>query len=131
MGTGRPRRDQPLRHRHRLTDGLRSGARACSSGGRNDRNIRPFPRFNARETIVKGAGYIISVFSVMLLGAGAWQQASKQPWTLICLLLGMATSIVGMMLRYASYRREQAEKAGSAPQASTSRPASSRISPSS
>jgi hypothetical protein len=81
---------------------------------------------------VKGAGYIISVFSVMLLGAGSWQQASKQPLTLVCLLLGMATSIVGMMLRYASYRKEQAEKAASAPQASaTSRPAASRISPSS
>jgi hypothetical protein len=60
---------------------------------------------------VKGAGYIISVFSVLLLGGAAFEQASKQPLTLLCLLLGMATSIVGMLMRYSAYRKEQAEKA--------------------
>jgi hypothetical protein len=56
---------------------------------------------------LKGVGYLVSILSVLLLGAAAWQQASKQPLTLACLLLGMATSVVGMFLRYAAYRREK------------------------
>ena len=56
---------------------------------------------------MKGVGYLVSILSVLLLGTAAWQQASKQPLTLACLLLGMATSVVGMFLRYAAYRREK------------------------
>ena len=56
---------------------------------------------------MQGGGYIISIVSVMLLGAGAWHQASKQPLTLACLILGMVASIVGMLMRYASYRKDQ------------------------
>jgi hypothetical protein len=57
---------------------------------------------------VKGFGYLISVVSVLLLGAGAFKSASQEPLLLFCLLAGMATSIVGMALRYYSYRRDEA-----------------------
>ena len=57
---------------------------------------------------MKGAGYIISIVSVLLLGAGAWQQAAKHPLTLACLILGMIASIVGMLMRYTSFRKDRA-----------------------
>jgi hypothetical protein len=59
---------------------------------------------------VKGVGYLISIVSVFLLAAGSLKTASKEPLLLLCLVAGMTTSIVGMGLRYWSYRREQAEK---------------------
>ena len=62
-----------------------------------------------------GAGYIISILSVLLLGAAAWQQAARENLTLVLLLLGMATSIVGMLMRFIVHRREQAEKERAAP----------------
>jgi hypothetical protein len=59
---------------------------------------------------VKGFGYLISILSVFLLAAGSFKNAAQEPLLLVCLLAGMATSIVGMILRYLSYRREQREK---------------------
>jgi multisubunit Na+/H+ antiporter MnhG subunit len=59
---------------------------------------------------VKGVGYLISILSVFLLAAGSLKTASKDPLLLICLIAGMTSSIVGMALRYADYRREQREK---------------------
>lgn len=56
---------------------------------------------------MKGIGYLISILSVFLLGAAASKGASKEPLLLLCLIAGMATSIVGMALRYLSYRREK------------------------
>jgi hypothetical protein len=56
---------------------------------------------------VKGFGYLVSTLSVLLLGAAASKGASKEPLLLLCLIAGMATSIVGMGLRYYSYRRDQ------------------------
>jgi membrane protein DedA with SNARE-associated domain len=58
--------------------------------------------------LVKGLGYIVSTLSVLLLGAAASKGASKEPLLLACLIAGMATSIVGMWLRYYSYRRDDA-----------------------
>ncbi|HEX8064710.1 MAG TPA: hypothetical protein VF535_16040 [Allosphingosinicella sp.] len=57
---------------------------------------------------MKGLGYIVSTLSVLLLGAAASKGASKEPLLLACLIAGMATSIVGMWLRYYSYRRDDA-----------------------
>jgi hypothetical protein len=57
---------------------------------------------------VKGFGYLISIVSVLLLGTAAWKGASKEPLLLLCLIAGMTTSIVGMALRYYSYRRDEA-----------------------
>ena len=55
---------------------------------------------------MKGFGYLISIVSVLLLGAAAWRGASEDPVLLVCLIAGIATSIAGMGLRYWSYRRE-------------------------
>ena len=57
---------------------------------------------------MKGFGYIVSTLSVLLLGAAASKGASKEPLLLLCLVAGMATSIIGMWLRYYSYRRDDA-----------------------
>jgi hypothetical protein len=60
---------------------------------------------------VKGFGYLVSTLSVLLLGAGAFKGASQEPFLLLCLIAGMATSIVGMWLRYASYKRDEEKQA--------------------
>jgi len=57
---------------------------------------------------VKGFGYLVSTLSVLLLGAAASKGASEEPLLLLCLIAGMATSIIGMWLRYYSYRRDDA-----------------------
>jgi hypothetical protein len=57
---------------------------------------------------VKGFGYLVSTLSVLLLGAAAFKGASEEPLLLLCLITGMATSIVGMWLRYYSYKRDEA-----------------------
>jgi membrane protein DedA with SNARE-associated domain len=57
---------------------------------------------------VKGFGYIVSTLSVLFLGAAASKGASEEPLLLACLVAGMVTSIVGMWLRYYSYRRDDA-----------------------
>jgi hypothetical protein len=59
---------------------------------------------------VKGFGYLLSILSVFLLAAGSFKTASQQPVLLLCLLAGMATAIVGMLLRWLDHRREQREK---------------------
>ena len=64
-----------------------------------------------RVSIFKGVGYLTSTLSVMLLGIVSWKSASSNPWMLACLLLGMATSIMGMCERWISHRLEQREKA--------------------
>jgi uncharacterized membrane protein YqhA len=58
---------------------------------------------------LKGAGYIISIFSVLLLGTVAWSAAPEDPLLRWCLILGVATSILGMALRYAAHRRDRRE----------------------
>ncbi len=60
---------------------------------------------------MKGFGYLVSTLSVLLLGAAAWKGASEEPLLLLYLLAGMATSIIGMWLRYFSYKREEDRKA--------------------
>lgn len=57
---------------------------------------------------MKGFGYLVSTLSVLLLGTAAFKGASKEPLLLLCLIAGMATSILGMGLRYYSYRRDDA-----------------------
>ena len=57
---------------------------------------------------MKGFGYLVSIVSVILLGSAAWKGASEDPVLRLCLLGGMATSVLGMALRYFSYRRDEA-----------------------
>ena len=59
---------------------------------------------------IKGAGYLTSTASVILLGSVSWKSASEHPPLFICLLIGMLLSVVGMMLRWRSHRLDQKEK---------------------
>jgi len=57
----------------------------------------------------KGLGYLISMLSVCLLGAIAWPKARDPAWHLPVLIVGMATSILGMAFRYKSHLDQQRE----------------------
>jgi hypothetical protein len=57
----------------------------------------------------KGLGYLISIASVFFLGAIAWPKAGDPWWHLPALVVGMATSIIGMACRYKSHLDEKAE----------------------
>ena len=57
----------------------------------------------------KGLGYLVSILSVFLLGAIAWPKPDDPKWHLPLLIAGMATSIVGMALRYKSHLYQQRE----------------------
>ncbi|HEY0625190.1 MAG TPA: hypothetical protein VGD10_00495 [Allosphingosinicella sp.] len=56
---------------------------------------------------MKGTGYLISIISVLLLAAVAWESTATNPVMRWVLVAGVAASIVGMSLRWAAYRREQ------------------------
>jgi membrane protein DedA with SNARE-associated domain len=58
---------------------------------------------------LQGLGYLISIFSVFLLGAVAWPRPEDPSWVLPALLAGMSTSILGMFLRYIAHRRQRRE----------------------
>jgi hypothetical protein len=64
-----------------------------------------------RASRFKGAGYLTSTLSVILLAIVAWKGAKDDPLLLTCLMLGALTSIGGMGLRWRSHRIEQHEKA--------------------
>jgi hypothetical protein len=51
----------------------------------------------------KGLGYLISIVSVLLLGAIAWPKAGEPAWHVPLLIGGMMTSIIGMACRYKAH----------------------------
>ena len=57
----------------------------------------------------KGLGYLVSIVSVVILGAVAWPKPDEPRWHVIALRLGMMTSIVGMAFRYKAHLDEQRE----------------------
>ena len=57
----------------------------------------------------KGLGYLVSIISVFLLGAIAWPKPDDPRWHVWALVAGMATSVIGMGLRYYSHRQQQRE----------------------
>ena len=59
---------------------------------------------------LKGLGYLISIVSVGLLGIVAWPQPDEPKWKAVVVSAGMATSVIGMFLRWISHRREQHEQ---------------------
>ena len=65
--------------------------------------------FAVRGLDWKGLGYLISIVSVILLGAIAWPKSGDPTWHLPVLLFGMATSITGMAFRYKAHRDQQRE----------------------
>jgi hypothetical protein len=62
-----------------------------------------------RPATIKTAGYLVSCVSVALLGIAAYPGAEKAG-VLPALFAGMATSIIGMGLRWLSYEVEQRRK---------------------
>jgi len=56
---------------------------------------------------IKSCGYAISTVSVALLGFVSWQNASQHALLKLCLVMGMATSVIGMFLRWLSYALEE------------------------
>lgn len=57
----------------------------------------------------KAAGYLVSIVSVLFLGAVAWTKENPPGWYYPALVIGMATSIIGMGLRYAAHLRQKRE----------------------
>jgi len=60
-------------------------------------------------SLLKGLGYLTSSVSVALLAVVSVKAASESPWLMACLLLGAATAVAGMVLRWRSHRLEQKE----------------------
>jgi len=58
---------------------------------------------------MRGLGYFISIMSVVLLGLVAWPKPEDPDWHLPALLLGMAASIGGMLLRWLASRKQLQE----------------------
>jgi O-antigen/teichoic acid export membrane protein len=57
----------------------------------------------------KAIGYLTSIVSVLFLGAVAWAKENPPDWYYPVLVIGMATSIIGMGFRYRAHLQEQRE----------------------
>jgi hypothetical protein len=57
--------------------------------------------------VFKTIGYVISSLSVVLLGVASWDGVKDKPVLLSCLIAGLATSIGGMLLRWASFLKDE------------------------
>jgi len=62
------------------------------------------------SVLLKSGGYLVSSLSVLLLGVAAWDGASKEPILLACLIGGMSTSILGMLLRWRAFMHNEKKK---------------------
>lgn len=60
--------------------------------------------------LLKSLGYLVSILSVLLLGAVAWHSVADDPGMRAALILGMATSVIGMGLRWAPFFQDQRER---------------------
>ncbi|HXG81013.1 MAG TPA: hypothetical protein VNJ05_04355 [Sphingomicrobium sp.] len=56
---------------------------------------------------LQGLGYLISSISVGLLGIVAWPGPGDPEWHAWAVSLGMATSILGMSVRFMSHLRDK------------------------
>ena len=59
---------------------------------------------------MKTIGYLISTISVLLLGYVSWQGAKTDPQLQTVLLFGMLASVLGMFLRWLTYREKKKPK---------------------
>jgi hypothetical protein len=57
----------------------------------------------------QGIGYLVSGISVLFLGAVAWPRAGEPSWIAVAVVIGCATSMIGMALRYVAHCRQQRE----------------------
>jgi len=58
---------------------------------------------------IKAIGYLTSIASVFFLGAVAWTKDNPTGWYYPVLIVGMATSIIGMGFRYVAHLRQKRE----------------------
>jgi hypothetical protein len=58
---------------------------------------------------IKAIGYLTSIVSVLFLGAVAWAKENPPGWYYPALVIGMATSMIGMGFRYAAHLRQKRE----------------------
>jgi hypothetical protein len=58
---------------------------------------------------LKAIGYLTSIVSVLFLGAVAWAKENPPAWYYPVLIIGMATSMIGMGFRYAAHLRQKRE----------------------
>jgi len=56
---------------------------------------------------LKGLGYLISTISVLFLGVVAWPAPDEPQWKAWAVAIGMATSILGMGVRFLSHRKDR------------------------
>ncbi len=56
---------------------------------------------------LKGLGYLISTVSVVFLGIVAWPSPEEPGWKAWAVAIGMATSIMGMGVRFLSHRKDR------------------------
>ena len=70
---------------------------------------RPLITLGRFEIDWKGLGYLTSIISVFFLGAIAWPEPKDPAWHLPALVVGMATSVIGMGFRYKAHLDEQRE----------------------
>lgn len=72
---------------------------------RDERISLPMPR----GLDIKAIGYLVSILSVFFLGSVAWSKENPPAWYYPALIFGMATSIIGMGLRYLAHLRQKRE----------------------
>ena len=64
-----------------------------------------------QANFLKTVGYLISTLSVVLLGWVAWSTVEDDSALRLAIILGVAASIAGMLLRWLSYQvKEHAEQ---------------------
>ena len=56
---------------------------------------------------LKGLGYLISTVSVLFLGIVAWPAPDEPQWKIAAVVVGMATSVLGMGVRFLSHRKDR------------------------
>ena len=57
---------------------------------------------------LQGLGYLVSSVSVGFLGAVAWPGPDEPQWKAWAVAIGMATSVLGMGVRFMSHLRDRA-----------------------
>ncbi|HZU50846.1 MAG TPA: hypothetical protein VE968_03115 [Sphingomicrobium sp.] len=57
----------------------------------------------------KGIGYLFSIIGALLLGAEAWPKPSDPSWHLPALIAGIATTIIGFVVRYMAHLKQRRE----------------------
>jgi hypothetical protein len=57
--------------------------------------------------MLKTLGYLVSILSVLMLGVVSWEATETDMSLRLCLLIGMASSVLGMFLRWLSFLHER------------------------